>query len=623
LELKNSEKKMQDMGTSGFQTYLRLLRYVGRYWLAFLVSVLGLFMHSAAEIAFVDLLGYITDTVGAMTSADHSSSNLPSAGITASLANLFLSGSNLERGAIIIPVFLIIISLVRGLGYLIGSYGLAYVSNFLVHSLRTDILSKYLHLPSDFFNRAMSGHLVSVVTFNVQQVTEAGTRAIKTLLQQGSLVLGLLGYLFYVNWKLTLFFIAVMPLIAFLVSMVSKRFRMISQRIQSAMGDVTHVTQEVVNGYQEVKMFGGADTELSRMNEASHNNRKQNMKMAFTEGVSNPLVMIIVSLAFAAITAVMLSPTILSSMTAGSFITFLVASGMLVKPIRQLTEINSAIQRGIAASQSIFEVLDADSEPDTGTINLAAVKGCFVFRDINFSYNGSDKPVLERINFEVKPGETIALVGSSGSGKSSLVNLIPRFYNLKQGSILLDDNDIKDYSLASLRQQIAIVSQRVTLFNGSIYDNISYGDLKECSAEQIKAAAQMANAHEFIEKLPEGYDTLIGDNGVMLSGGQRQRIAIARAILKDAPILILDEATSALDTDSERYIQAALDGLIKDRTTFVIAHRLSTIEKADRILVMESGQIAEQGSHKELLSQSGRYAQLYNQEFDSTDVVVD
>jgi subfamily B ATP-binding cassette protein MsbA len=606
------------MGTSGFQTYLRLLRYVGRYWLAFLVSVLGLFMHSAAEIAFVDLLGYITDTVGAMTSEGRVDSALPSAGITASIANLFVSGSNLERGAIVIPVFLIIISLVRGLGYLIGSYGLAYVSNFLVHALRIDILSKYLHLPSDFFNRSMSGHLVSVVTFNVQQVTEAGTRAIKTLLQQGSLVLGLLGYLFYVNWKLTLFFIAVMPLIAFLVSIVSKRFRLISKRIQSAMGDVTHVTQEVVNGHQEVRMFGGTDTELARMSEASHNNRKQNMKMAFTEGVSNPLVMIIVSLAFAAITAVMLSPTILASMTTGSFITFLVASGMLVKPIRQLTEVNSAIQRGIAASQSIFEVLDADSEIDTGTIEIDSVKGGFEFRDINFSYN-PDKSVLEDINFAVKPGETIALVGSSGSGKSSLVNLIPRFYNLDQGSILLDGSNINAYSLSSLRQQIAIVSQRVTLFNGSVYSNISYGDLKDCSSEQVMAAAKMANADEFIKNLPEGYDTLIGDDGVMLSGGQRQRIAIARAILKNAPILILDEATSALDTDSERYIQAALEGLIKDRTTFVIAHRLSTIEKADRILVMESGRIIEQGSHKDLLSQAGRYAQLYNQAFESTE----
>jgi subfamily B ATP-binding cassette protein MsbA len=606
------------MGTSGFQTYLRLLRYVGRYWLAFLVSVLGLFMHSAAEIAFVDLLGYITDTVGAMTSEGQADSGLPSAGITASIANLFISGSNLERGAIVIPVFLIIISLVRGLGYLIGSYGLAYVSNFLVHALRIDILSKYLHLPSDFFNRSMSGHLVSVVTFNVQQVTEAGTRAIKTMLQQGSLVLGLLGYLFYVNWKLTLFFIAVMPFIAFLVSIVSKRFRLISKRIQSAMGDVTHVTQEVVNGHQEVRMFGGTDTELARMSEASHNNRKQNMKMAFTEGVSNPLVMIIVSLAFAAITAVMLSPTILASMTTGSFITFLVASGMLVKPIRQLTEVNSAIQRGIAASQSIFEVLDADSEIDTGTIELDSVKGGFEFRDINFSYN-PDKSVLEDINFEVKPGETIALVGSSGSGKSTLVNLIPRFYNLDQGSILLDGLNINAYSLSSLRQQIAIVSQRVTLFNGSVYSNISYGDLKDCSSEQVMAAAKMANADEFIKNLPQGYDTLIGDDGVMLSGGQRQRIAIARAILKDAPILILDEATSALDTDSERFIQAALEGLIKNRTTFVIAHRLSTIEKADRILVMESGRIIEQGSHKDLLSQAGRYAQLHNQAFESTE----
>jgi subfamily B ATP-binding cassette protein MsbA len=609
----------KDISSSGFQTYLRLLRYVGRYWLAFVISVLGLFMHSAAEIAFVDLLGYITDTVGAMNSTSGNASSLPSAGITSSIANTFYGDSNLVNGAIVIPMFLIVISIVRGLGYLIGSYGLAYVSNFLVHALRTDILSKYLHLPSDFFNRSMSGHLVSVVTFNVQQVTEAGTRAIKTLLQQGSLVLGLMGYLFYINWKLTLFFIAVMPLIAFLVSAVSKRFRLISKRIQSAMGDVTHVTQEVVNGHQEVRMFGGAEVEQARMDLASHNNRRQNMKMAFTEGLSNPLVMLIVSLAFAAITAFMLSPSILSSMTAGSFITFLVASGMLVKPIRQLTEINSAIQRGIAAAQSIFEVLDADSEIDAGSIAIESARGKFEFCDLNFSYQGSDKQVLSDINFTVDAGETIALVGSSGSGKSSLVNLIPRFYNLRQGSILLDGKNINDYSLSSLRKQIAVVSQKVTLFNDSIYSNIAYGDLSNKSEQQVKAAAAMANADKFINNLPDGYDTLIGDDGVMLSGGQRQRIAIARAILKDAPILILDEATSALDTDSERYIQAALDSLIKDRTTFVIAHRLSTVEKADRILVMESGSIIEQGSHAELISANGRYAQLYNQEFDSAD----
>lgn len=609
----------KDSVSSGFQTYLRLLRYVGRYWLAFLISVFGLFMHSAAEIAFVDLLGYITDTVGAMNASSNASSALPSAGITSTIANAYYGDSNLANGAVIIPIFLVAISVLRGLGYLIGSYGLAYVSNFLVHALRTDILSKYLHLPSDFFHRSMSGHLVSVVTFNVQQVTEAGTRAIKTLLQQGSLVLGLMGYLFYINWKLTLFFIAVMPFIAFLVSIVSRRFRLISQRIQSAMGDVTQVTQEVVNGHQEVRMFGGIDTELARMSEASHNNRKQNMKMAFTEGLSNPLVMLIVSLAFAAVTAFMLSPSILSSMTAGSFITFLVASGMLVKPIRQLTEINSAIQRGIAAAQSIFEVLDADSEIDSGTIEIESAKGFFEFKGLNFSYKSSKKQVLSDIDFSVTAGQTIALVGSSGSGKTTLVNLVPRFYNLKQGAILLDGKDIKDYSLSSLRQQIAIVSQKVTLFNASIYNNIAYGDLANKTVEQVKAAAQMANAADFIENLPEGYDTLVGDDGVMLSGGQRQRIAIARAILKDAPILILDEATSALDADSERYIQTALEGLIKNRTTFVIAHRLSTIEKADRILVMESGRIIEQGSHKDLLSQAGRYAQLYNQAFESTE----
>lgn len=612
----------QDSGSSGFQTYLRLLRYVGRYWLAFLISVLGLFMHSAAEIAFVDLLGYITDTVGAMSAGANAASSVPSAGITSSIAGAFYGDSNMVNAALVIPLFLILISIVRGLGYLIGSYGLAYVSNFLVHALRTDILNKYLHLPSDFFNRSMSGHLVSVVTFNVQQVTEAGTKAIKTLLQQGSLVIGLLGYLFYINWKLTLFFIAVMPFIAFLVSIVSKRFRVISKRIQSAMGDVTQVTQEVVNGHQEVRMFGAEAVEQSRMALASHNNRRQNMKMAFTEGMSNPLVMIIVSIAFAAITAFMLSPSILSSMTAGSFITFLVASGMLVKPIRQLTEINSAIQRGIAAAQSIFEVLDADSEIDSGTIELTSAKGSFEFCDLNFNYKTSKKQVLSDIDLTVTAGETIALVGSSGSGKSTLVNLIPRFYRLEQGVIMLDGRDIKDYTLASLRQQIAIVSQKVTLFNGSIYSNIAYGELTDKSVEQVKAAAKMANADKFIDNLPEGYDTLVGDDGVMLSGGQRQRIAIARAILKDAPILILDEATSALDTDSERYIQAALDGLIKDRTTFVIAHRLSTVEKADRILVMESGRIVEQGSHAELLSLSGRYAQLYNQEFENAEDAV-
>ena len=604
----------QDSASSGAKTYARLMSYVARYWAAFAVSIFGLVMHSAAEVAFVDLLGYITDTVGMLTGSA-SENSLPSTGLTAFFANSLFGDSLDEYRWLVIPLFLVVVSMIRGFGYLIGSYGLAYVSNYLVHALRLDIFEKYLLLPFRFFDRSMSGHLVSVVTFNVQQVTQAGTKAVKTLLQQGSLVIGLMSYLFYVNWKLTLFFIAVMPFIAILVSIVSKRFRLISKRIQSAMGDVTHVTQEAVSGYQEIRMFGGMDAERARINVASHSNRRQNMKMSLTEGISNPLVMLIVSLAFGAITGFMLNPAILETMTTGSFITFLVASGMLIKPIRQLTEVNSDIQKGIAAAESIFDIIDAEEELDAGDVEQDTVVGKFEFKDINFTYGSADRPVLKDINFNVSPGETIALVGSSGSGKTSLVSLIPRFYNHGEGNILLDGVDVNDFALANLRRHIAIVSQNVTLFNDTIFNNIAYGELADCSPEKVVAAARIAHAHEFIENLSEGYQTHIGDDGVMLSGGQRQRIAIARAVLKNAPVLILDEATSALDTDSERHIQAALEELMKGRTSFVIAHRLSTVEKADRILVMENGYIVEQGSHKELLAAAGRYSQLYHNQF--------
>ncbi|MDG1819005.1 MAG: lipid A export permease/ATP-binding protein MsbA [Porticoccaceae bacterium] len=603
--------------SDGAATYLRLLKYVRRYWLAFVVSVFGLMLHSFAEVAFVDLLGFITDTVGNLTStsAEASGQSLPTTGITATLANGLLGDLMVTHSWLVIPIFLVALSVLRGIGYLIGSYGLAYVSNYLVHALRTDIFEKYLQLPFCFFDSSMSGHLVSVVTFNVQQVTQACTKALKTLLQQGTLVLGLLGYLFYVNWKLTLFFIAVMPLIALLVSVVSRRFRLISTRIQSAMGDVTHVTQEAVNGYQEVRMFGATDNERERMQLASHSNRRQNMKMAMTEGVSNPLVMLLVSSAFGGITGFMLSPSILDTMTTGSFITFLVASGMLIKPIRQITEINSDIQKGIAAAESIFEIIDAQPETDNGTTKMDSVKGGFEFKDINFQYSADGRMILQDINFSVKPGETIALVGSSGSGKTTLVSLIARFYNHGQGNILLDNVDVNEFTLQNLRSHIAQVSQNVTLFNDTVFNNIAYGELSQCTMAEVKAAATVAHADAFIEQLSDGYQTHIGDDGVMLSGGQRQRIAIARAVLKNAPILILDEATSALDTDSERHIQAALEELMKSRTTFVIAHRLSTVEKADRILVMEKGQIVEQGTHQELLGQAGRYSELYNNQF--------
>ena len=608
----------ESTSTSGTKTYLRLLGYVARYWFPFLIAVFGLLLHSLAEIAFIDLLRYITDTVAVLTGSAADSTAASKSGVIGGIAQGLFGDELVNESWLVIPLFLIMISAVRGVGYLIGTYFIAYVANYLVHALRTDLFNRYLLLPFKFFDQSMSGNLVSVVTFNVQQVTEAGTKAIKTVIQQGSLVILLMGYLLYVNWILTLFFIAVLPIIGLIVTKVSRRFRLISKNILSAMGDVTHVTQEAVQGYQEVRIFGAVKTERNRMSNASHDNRRQNMKMAFTSALSNPLIILIVSFAFAGVTGFMLNPIILNTMTTGSFIAFIVASGVLIKPIRQLTEVNSDIQRGIAAAESIFEILDSDAETDQGTFEAETVTGGFEFSNVSFTYKGTKKEILKEINLKVSPGETIALVGSSGSGKTSLVSLIPRFYNHKEGHILLDGVDVNEFTLTNLRKHIGIVSQNVTLFNDTIFNNIAYGELKDRSVDQVRAAAKIANADEFIEDLPDGYDTHIGDDGVMLSGGQRQRIAIARAVLKNAPILILDEATSALDTDSERHIQAALEQLMKGRTTFVIAHRLSTVEKADRILVLEKGLIVEQGTHEQLLGNKGRYAKLYRNQFDES-----
>ena len=608
----------ESTSTSGTKTYLRLLGYVARYWFPFLIAVFGLLLHSLAEIAFIDLLRYITDTVAVLTGSAADSAAASKSGVIGGIAQGLFGDELVNESWLVIPLFLIMISAVRGFGYLIGTYFLAYVANHLVHGLRIDVFNRYLLLPFKFFDQSMSGHLVSVLTFNIQQVTDASTKAVKTVIQHGSMVIGLMGYLLYLNWILTLFFLAVVPFIGLIVVKVSKRFRLISRKIQSAMGDVTHVAQEAVQGYQEVRMFGAVETERTRMETTSHNNRRQNMKMAFTGALSNPLIILIVSFAFAGITGFMLNPIILNTMTTGSFITFIVASGVLIKPIRQLTEVNSDIQRGIAAAESIFEILDSDAETDQGTFETEAVTGGFEFFNVSFTYKGTKKEVLKEINLKVSPGETIALVGSSGSGKTSLVSLIPRFYNHKEGQILLDGVDVNEFALTNLRKHIGIVSQNVTLFNDTIFNNIAYGELKDRSVDQVRAAAKIANADEFIEDLPDGYDTHIGDDGVMLSGGQRQRIAIARAVLKNAPILILDEATSALDTDSERHIQAALDQLMKGRTTFVIAHRLSTVEKADRILVLEKGLIIEQGTHEQLLGNKGRYAKLYRNQFDES-----
>ncbi|MBL4783289.1 MAG: lipid A export permease/ATP-binding protein MsbA [Porticoccaceae bacterium] len=607
-------------GPSGVQVYLRILAYLKKYWRVFIVSILGLWVFSSVQIAFIDLLGYMINVLTVVTGdgdipADINMMQLD-AGLTSKVAEwLMADGPVLEQSRLVLPTMMIGLALVRGLAFLVGNYGMAYVSQSVVHDIRTEVFEKYTRMPSAYFDGQMGGHMVAQLTFHVNQVMAASTKAIKVVVREGFLVIGLLIYLVYLNWRLALVFLIVMPVIATIVGFVSKRFRVISKRIQTAVGDVTHVAQEAVTGYREMHLYGGDVYENQRMNKASQRNRRQNLKLAIAEGLSTPVVQILLSAALSLLIWTALTPDILSSMSTGGFIKFLFTASLLAKPVRQLTQINSLIQQGITAATTLFETLDGEEEVDRGQFEKDRVDGKFSFEKVCFRYNDDGEEVLRQIDFAVKPGETIALVGSSGSGKTSLVSLIPRFYNYYSGRISLDGHDINDYTLKNLRRHIALVSQQVTLFNDTIYNNIAYGELANCSPEAVREAARMAYALDFIEAMPEGFDTMIGDDGVMLSGGQRQRLAIARALLKDAPILILDEATSALDTESERAIQAALEVAMEGRTTFVIAHRLSTVENADRILVLEKGQIIEEGSHPVLLAAGGRYASLYHQQF--------
>ena len=613
---------------SGTQIYFRLMGYLGLYWKIFLISVLGLWLYSAMQIAFIDLLGYLINVLTVITGDGGVPPDLDmmtiDAGLTSRFAEyLVADGDVLAQSRIVLPAMLFVLATFRGLGFLIGTYGMAYVSQSIIHTLRTQVFEKYTRMPSTYFDGQMSGHMVAQLTYHVQQVMGAITKALKIIIREGALVVGLLFYLFYLNWRLAIIFLLVMPFIAAIIATVSKRFRRLSKRIQSAMGDVTHVSQEAVSGYREMHLYGGKEYETKRLFNASQTNRRQNLKLVATESLSTPFVQMLLSATLGFLIWFALTPDILASMSTGGFTKFIFTASLLAKPIRQLTQVNSVIQRGIAAASTIFETLDQEEELDNGTYETERAGGEVVFKNVSFRYSKDGETVLQDISLVAKPGETVALVGSSGSGKSSLVSLIPRFYNYESGTILLDGHALSDYSLKSLRKQIALVSQQVTLFNDTVFNNIAYGELTSCDPAAVREAARMAFAIDFIEALPNGFDTLIGDNGVMLSGGQRQRLAIARALLKDAPILILDEATSALDTESERNIQAAFDVAMEGRTTFVIAHRLSTVENASKILVLEKGQIVEQGNHTELLAAGGRYTTLYRQQLSDDDSPVD
>ncbi|MBV7478074.1 lipid A export permease/ATP-binding protein MsbA [Pseudomonas sp. PDM31] len=577
---------------SSLKIYFRLLGYVRPYISLFLISIVGFLIFASTQPMLGYILKYFVD------------------GLSNPEAVLFPSVPYLRDLQLLqaVPLLIILIAAWQGLGSYLGNYFLAKVSLGLVHDLRVQLFNNLLVLPNRYFDKHNSGHLISRITFNVTMVTGAATDAIKVVIREGMTVVFLFASLLYMNWRLTLVMVAILPLIALMVRTASKKFRKQSKKIQLAMGDVTHVASETIQGYRVVRSFGGETYEEKRFFNASQGNTDKQLRMTRTGAIYTPLLQLVIYTAMAVLMFLVLF--LRGDASAGDMVAYITLAGLLPKPIRQLSEVSSTIQKGVAGAESIFEQLDVEPEVDTGTVERDVVSGRLDVRNLSFTYPETERLVLDDISFSVEPGQMVALVGRSGSGKSTLANLIPRFYHHDKGEILIDGVEVEQYKLLNLRKHIAQVTQHVTLFSDTVANNIAYGDLAGAPREDIEKAARDAYAMDFIAQLPQGLDTQVGENGVLLSGGQRQRLAIARALLKNAPLLILDEATSALDTESERHIQAALDQVMKGRTTLVIAHRLSTIEKADLILVMDQGKIVERGTHAQLLAQNGYYARL-------------
>ncbi len=568
--------------------FRRFLRYQKDYKLAFAVAILGMIGYSAVDaFVFSQLKPLIDDSL-----------------VKGDFGYLRMAAY------LIVPIFIL-----RGIFNFMGTYTLAWIANQVVMKMRRQLFDQFIHLPVAFHDRNSSGQMISKVIYDTEQVTNAAGKALLTLVREGALVIGLLSVMFYYSWQLSLIFMLIGPVVAAIVYVVSKRFRIVSRSIQQAMGNLTSTVEQVIKGHKVVLMFGGQEMEKKRFDQRNNHNRQQNMKLVVSRLFSESSIQVIASIALAVVLYISSLPDMLEQLTAGIFTTVVFCMTMLLKPLKQLTTVNSEFQRGMAACGSIFEILDQQPEPNTGSLHLDRAKGDILFDQVTFSYPGKEQEALKDISFDIKAGQTLALVGRSGSGKSTISSLLTRFYQVEQGRILLDGEDLNKINLEDLRRQFALVSQHVTLFNDSIANNIAYGAEDKVSREDIIEAARIAHVLEFVEDLPEGLDTNIGEDGLMLSGGQRQRIAIARAILRDAPILILDEATSALDTESERLIQDALDKLQQNRTSLVVAHRLSTIENADKILVIDQGCIVEQGDHKTLLEKNGAYAQLHKLQF--------
>ena len=566
----------------------RLFSYTFRFKFSFVFSIFGFVLFASADIAAVEWIRRIIEYIN----------------------------SDQDDFSIYLVLALIFIAIGRGSGFFIGNYFMSRVGFGIVHDLRAELFSKLINLPKNFFDQNQSGQLINRITFTTTQVSGAASNAIKTFVREGFLLLGLLAYMFTLNWKLTLLLLITTPFIAIIVYIAGRRLRKLAKTIQTAMGDVTHLASEAVDGNLEIKSFNAEKYEKDRFFAANASNKTQNLKLEATSNLATPIIQLLVSISLSIVAYFALGSQLGIKLNAEDFVAFITAAGLMAKPIRQLSNINAVIQKGLAAAVEIFDQLDAQEEDDDGQIESSIV-GAVDFENVCFSYNKKD-PVLNNLNFRISQNETVAIVGKSGSGKSTIANLLSRFYSNYDGSILIDGTSILDYKLTHLREAISIVNQTPTLFNDTIEKNIAYGE-NEIDQDKLKDAAEISGCSEFISRFPEGIKSEIGDDGVLLSGGQRQRIAIARAFYKDSPIIILDEATSALDNESELIVQEAIEKLINNRTTIVIAHRLSTIENADKILVLNDGSVSESGTHFELLEKNGIYKNLYQNKFSDSD----
>ncbi len=584
---KTTPNNKREQHASGLSIYLRLLKYLKQHKFLLLVAIAGLAVVALSNLAFTALLIPLIDEA-------------------------FVA--NGQQSLTWIPLTIVAIFFVRSLGSFLGFYFIGSVGQQIVKELRAEMHQKLLYSPSSYYDTSTLGTLLSKFTFDVERVTWAGSKSIPIIVRDTLTVLSLLAWMFYLSWKLTCVLLIAAPLVYLVIRYATLRFRKLSHRIQTSTGDITTRVEEAISAQSIVKLFTAEQNEIERFEAINDKNRRNQTRFVAVKAVNTPLVQLIVGVAFGVVIYVAFLPAVKADLTPGTFASFVTAVMGMLNSARKLTTINQILQAGIAASESVFGLIDQPMQSDTGNISLTNCKGHIVFKDVSFSYPSKNEKILKNINLQAQQNEMIALVGKSGSGKSSLVKLIPRFYEAQSGEILIDSHPIMDITLKSLRDNISMVSQDVILFNDTIANNIAYA-MPNKSREDVLRAAQQAHLTDFIEKLPNKYETVVGDKGVLLSGGQRQRIAIARALLKDAPILILDEATSSLDSESEFHIQEAINALRKNRTTFVIAHRLSTIESADRIYVLDKGQVVEAGTHHELVRQGGAYAQLYHRQF--------